>query len=139
MKPDPEGEGRRWFLQAGQDLEAARVLTSAGHHNLACFHCQQAVEKALKAFLFSRGAWDIRGHGAGVLCDDAATLDPAFRELRSTVAPVDKYYIPTRYPNGLGTSGLPFEVYDADDSARAIRIAEQALEFVERRLAGGRV
>ncbi len=134
MKPEPGAEGRRWFAQAERDLEAARVLSETGHHNLACFQCQQAVEKGLKAFLYSRGAREVRGHAAGELCDDASSLDPAFRELRAAVVLADKYYIPTRYPNGLAKGGLPFEAYDAEDASKAIRMAFQALDFIRPRL-----
>ncbi|RJQ11136.1 MAG: HEPN domain-containing protein [Bacillota bacterium] len=135
MKPDAAGEGERWFAQAERDAEAARLLSENGHHNLACFHCQQAVEKALKSFLYSRGARDIRGHAAGELCDAAATLDPSFKELRRAVVLADKYYIPTRYPNGLADGGLPFEAYDAEDAAKAIRMAQAAIDFIRPRLA----
>lgn len=94
-----------------------------------------AGEKGLKAFLYFRGAREVRGHAAGELCDDAATLDPAFHDLRPVVVLADKYYIPTRYPNGLTQGGLPFEAYDAEDAAKAIRMARQALDFIRPRLA----
>ncbi len=134
MRPEAAAEGRRWFAQAERDLAAAVDLAEKGHHNVAWFQCQQAIEKALKAFLYNRGARDVRGHAAGGLCDDAASLDPSFVELRPTVVPADKYYIPTRCPNGLAAGGLPFEAYDAEDSAKAIRMACRALDFIRDRL-----
>lgn len=56
MRPDPAAEGRRWFAQAEHDLASAIDLSDHGHYNVACFQCQQAIEKALKAFLYHRGA-----------------------------------------------------------------------------------
>ena len=49
MRLPPEAQGLRWLTQAGQDLEAARILAASGHCNLACFHAQQGAEKAAKA------------------------------------------------------------------------------------------
>ena len=42
-------QARRWFLEAQADLEVVQALRKDGYHNAACFHAQQAVEKALKA------------------------------------------------------------------------------------------
>jgi HEPN domain-containing protein len=136
MKPDPVEEGRCWFEQSEQDLAAARLLGGAHHHNLACFHAQQAVEKALKAYLFSQGAREVRGHSASVLCEDAAHFDPSFSGLRKTAALVDKYYISTRYPNSV-IGGRPREAYDERDTERALEVAGHVLEFVRARLPGG--
>ena len=44
----PRAEARRWFQQAQADMAVVRTLRSAGHHAAACFHSQQAAEKALK-------------------------------------------------------------------------------------------
>lgn len=46
-------ETRSWFRKAGDDLRAASVDVEAEPPLLedALFHCQQAVEKAMKGFL----------------------------------------------------------------------------------------
>lgn len=134
MKPDAAAEGRRWFAQAERDLEAAILLKEHGHYNVACFQCHQAIEKALKAYLYSRGAREVRGHSVGELCQEATTLDPSFASLRPAVVPADKYYISTRYPNGVAYGSVPYEAYDSEDAARAIRMARDALEFIGARL-----
>ena len=52
MPPQPD-EVQAWLLKAANDLLSARILL--GHDppvlETACFHCQQTVEKVLKAFL----------------------------------------------------------------------------------------
>ena len=136
MKPDPVLESRRWFGQAEMDLAAARHLAAGGFHNLACFVSQQAVEKALKAYLYLRGAREVHGHSVSVLCADCAHFDSGFRDLTRKASPLDKYYIPTRYPNGL-PGGLPSDAYDDSDSKKAIETALEALAFVEARLTAG--
>ncbi len=133
MKPEPGDEGRRWVDQAKLDLDAARVMSGAGHHNHACFLSQQAAKKALKGFLYSRGAWDVHGHAVGGLCKDCAALEPQFGNVMPVAAGLDKFYIPTRYPNGL-PGGLPYEAFDLDDARKALDAAQRIVDMVERLL-----
>jgi HEPN domain-containing protein len=130
MRPDPKDEGRRWLDQALADLEDASAVAGLGRHNVACFLCQQAAEKAVKAFLVLRGEEVVWGHSVADLCDRAAAFDPRFRELADDGASLDLLYIPTRYPNGL-PGGLPSRAFRDDDSARAIGRARTILTAVE--------
>src|SRR5688500_3894812 len=61
---------------AGDDLAAAKTLLDAESSPLIVgFHCQQAVERALKAVLAARGADFPYTHDVGLLiqlCEDAA-------------------------------------------------------------------
>ena len=51
MKPETKAEVEAWLAKAQTDLRAARVDIAASRPIFgdALFHCQQAVEKALKA------------------------------------------------------------------------------------------
>ena len=52
----PLDEVKGWFAKAESDLKAAHLLTeSLGPYDVACFHCQQAVEMCMKGFLVLRG------------------------------------------------------------------------------------
>ena len=53
MTPDQlrHEETRAWLDRARSDLQAARLPIAGDANAEALFHCQQAVEKALKAFL----------------------------------------------------------------------------------------
>ena len=126
-------ETARWLAQARIDLADARGSAEANRHALACFLCHQAAEKAVTAFLYSRGVELIWGHALADLCEDAMALDPSFDLLKSTAALLDKHYLGARYPSTL-PGGIPGEVYDAEDSRRALEIAADALEFVTMRL-----
>lgn len=46
---DPRREAQRWMTQAEVDLAAARHL-AVGFASLACFHAQQAAEKAPEGY-----------------------------------------------------------------------------------------
>jgi HEPN domain-containing protein len=133
MQPDPRKEAERWLEQAVHDLADARYNMDGGKHNLACFVAQQAAEKALKAYLIRQGDEEPWGHSVADLCRDASEMDSSFLELRATVAPLDKFYIPTRYPNGL-PGGIPSEAFSREDAVSAIDLASRVLEHVRDRL-----
>ena len=60
---DRQSHARGWLAKAASDLVAARRLVSAGEsYDAACFHTQQAVEKALKAILAAADAPIPRTH-----------------------------------------------------------------------------
>jgi len=133
MRPIPEQEGQRWLRQAMRDLDDARYVFAGQRYNLTCFLAQQAAEKALKGYLYAQGAEMVWGHSVRELCTDASAIDEAFATLGREVAPLDQYYIPTRYPNSL-PGGLPSEAYNATDGERALSLAQQVLDFVQERL-----
>lgn len=120
-------EAGRWLAQADDDLLTATRLQEIEIHYASCFFAQQAAEKALKAVLFSRGASRVRGHSVADLAATLAQQDEAFAPLVSVLAPLDLFYIPTRYPNGLA-GGVASRVFNAEDSERALRLARRAVE-----------
>lgn len=133
MQPNLKAEGRRWWRQAERDLDDARYTFDGQRYNLTCFLAQQSAEKALKAYLYAQEVELVWGHSVRELCTAAATFDTAFEELGRETAPLDQYYIPTRYPNGL-PGGVPFEAYNVEDGQRALRLARQVLDAVRERL-----
>jgi HEPN domain-containing protein len=135
MKPSLEEEAARWLAEADEDLEVARVLSDTGHFSRACFHAQQGGEKALKAFLYSRGADEPWGHSVAKLIEDSASFDPALGDLRRLGNVLDRFYIPTRYPNGL-PGGLPSKAYCKEDASEAIARGRELVTAIRLRLAG---
>lgn len=114
---DPLREAARWLMQAGIDLEAARML-SERFPALACFHAQQSAEKALKAVLYAAGERPVLGHALAELGNEVERHAPAYADIRSAVAKLDRHYIPTRYPNGLPEGGDPSASFDAEDARK---------------------
>jgi len=113
----------RWLLTAEEDLGAAVALTAVGMHAHACFYCQQSGEKAVKSlwYLVDANPW---GHSVQRLIDEfPRRVDlPDVDRLIGYGALLDKYYIPTRYPNGLPDL-TPGKVYQAEDSQRGLEAA----------------
>lgn len=127
---DPKGEAARWLKQAEYDLQVAQYDAAGGYHANACFNAQQAAEKALKAFLYRQGARQVTGHSVGELCKHAGKFRKGFQSLVARAKKLDRYYIPTRYPNGL-PGGVPSESYDASDSKLALELASEVINTVK--------
>jgi HEPN domain-containing protein len=123
-------EAKRWFRQAEDDLAAARILTANQKFAQACFLCQQAGEKAMKAIWFwtDEDPW---GHSVVKLIDDLEkeSLRSRLLPLRSDALQLDRLYIPTRYPNGLPDL-IPLEAFSTDEAEIAEKAATRILEVV---------
>lgn len=131
MKRAPEAEGRRWLSQAEEDLDSALLLMRGGKYYMVCFLAQQIAEKAIKAYIYSKGQEFVIGHSIEELCHQAAKWDKSFELLRKEVAILDTFYIPTRYPNGLPDS-IPARVFTKKSAAEALRLAEKVVTSVKK-------
>ena len=120
----------RWQKAAADDIEAAEWNYKGGFHHQVCFICQQSAEKALKALLFLQGEREVWGHSTEQLCRLCARYDTTFEKFYDDLKKLDRFYIPTRYPNGV-PNGTPRENYIKDDSDFALRIARMVLRKVE--------
>jgi HEPN domain-containing protein len=87
-----------WFRIAVQDLDRARKRLAEGDVDDAAFRLQQAVEKALKGYLLSRG-WVLRRiHDVEALLTDAVAHHRALERYRALCRDVAGYYLIERYP-----------------------------------------
>lgn len=125
-------EEQRWLRQAGKDLESARDSLTAKHYEWACFQSQQAAEKALKAFLYSKGLRAILTHSIRDLVLDCSKYEKDFGNLVGPGKVLDTYYIPTRYPDALVGNEIPSEYYSQEDASQCISYAELILQIVKR-------
>ena len=126
-------EGQRWLRQARRDLNDAGFNRKGGRFNVACFLAQQAAEKSLKAYLYAGEKEIVWGHSAGDLCERCVVLDAEFEKISDAASALDKYYIPTRYPNAL-PGGIPSEAFDEVDAQRSLVLSQEILDFVTLRL-----
>ena len=126
-------EALRWYGTAQSDLETARILMVNGRYAHACFHAQQAAEKAIKAVWYSVDA-DPWGHSNQKLISDLEDLDVSLYESLKELIPyagkLDRFYIPTRYPNGLPDL-IPEQAFFEEDASSAISFCESILTAVK--------
>jgi HEPN domain-containing protein len=128
-------EALRWLRTADEDLDVAKVLHDQEKFSHSCFSSQQAAEKAVKALWYACGG-DPWGHSIQKLIQEIP--DDSFRggveQLIEIGAFLDKYYIPTRYPNGLPDL-TPGTSYFGRDSEGCIKAAEGIVAKVRALLA----
>ena len=104
MRPTRHGGDSRnffdWLEIAAGDLLAARLLIEQGQClEAAGFHCQQAMEKAFKAFLIEATGQLVDGHNLTWLCRQALRRHPGFERFREDCADMNRLYIACRYPS----------------------------------------
>ena len=122
-------EASRWIKTAEDDLDSAEILKKNDKYAHACFHCQQSAEKAIKAvwYLCDADPW---GHSIKKLIDDLETVDTRrFKKFKPLLRPamvLDRFYIPTRYPNGLPDM-TPDEAFAPEDAETCIKFAGDIL------------
>jgi len=114
-----------WLEKAGRDLKSAKVLKQNDCGNDAvAFHCQQAIEKALKGYLLKQTGQVAEGHSLIYFCKEASGFYMEFKKWLKDCAFVNQYYIETRYP-----ADVPLIVSD-DEADECISIAEAIYKLV---------
>ena len=132
-EPTNRNEAERWIRQAEGDLYTTNCLFRSAHYFLACFQCQQAVEKTLKGLMFAKGHLkksDLELHDVMALAYRASRLDPRLRAIPEMVACIQGYYIDTRYPQyqrGFSQTSIPAEMFTQEDADNAISKATEIL------------
>ncbi len=127
-------EYQKWLAQALRDLRTAENSLNSGDYYACAFWSQQAVEKALKALLISRGGKVVKGH-------DLVELGYIIRyELRIDVSRImdhlrelTMHYTVSRYPPD-AANGLPYEVYTEGKARRVLEMAREVVEWVRQNL-----
>lgn len=127
MEADPElaGETKAWFTKSAGDLRAARTLLAATPPLIeeAAFHCQQAVEKALKGFLTWHRRPFRKTHNLEEIGRQAIEIAPAIAHVVEEAIPLSEYASKFRYPGG------PYEPTEAE-VAEAMATAERTVAAV---------
>lgn len=118
----------RWLVFAREALCMAELAMTEALWNQVCFHAQQGVEKVLKACLTDRGETPPHTHK---LIDLVALVgDTTLAGLADEVRILDRFYLPTRYPDalpGVLPEGLPSEV----EAREALALFRQVMALVE--------
>ena len=127
MRRDDSHRPKDWFARAMADLGAAAILLKhGGDRAVAAMHVQQAVEKALKGYLISKG-WKLkRTHDLIQLLDQAVRFEAGFEKSRSFCEEATAYFFEARYPLFISSRN-----YRKSEVRSAIRKAQAIFELAE--------
>lgn len=100
LDPTRVADTRAWLVKVNKDLRGAEIDLAAVPPLLedVMFHCQQAVEKALKAFLTWQDCRFRKTHDLVEIGGQCVTLDPTLEPLLRRAAPLTEYAWKYRYP-----------------------------------------
>jgi len=119
----------KWFVFANDDLKIINDVIKAGVYHLACFHAQQSAEKSLKGFIiFYKGELK-KTHSLIELLNEAVKLNKDCDRFREYCLTLDRYYIPTRYPDALPGS-MPEGLPGKERAKESFKYAQEILNFI---------
>ena len=120
---------KEWVFLANEDIRLAEVAFQAKIYHGACFHSQQAAEKAIKAYLLSKLGKTPKIHQLTGLLDTDKKTRQLFENLIEEIEFIDQFYIPTRYPDAFPGSlkeNLPTE----EDARKALTYTKDIYNLV---------
>jgi HEPN domain-containing protein len=91
---------QQWLQKADEDLAAAQILVRRRLRDYftAAFHCQQATEKYLKAYLVRHQVEFRKTHDLGQLLNLVGRADPALAQELAASEWLTPYGVEFRYP-----------------------------------------
>jgi len=120
---------RKWIIKANHDLIIARHERNAPPDEIMtdgiCFHCQQSVEKNLKAFLSMHDIDFEKIHNLEYLAKLCNKVDAEFSSL--TFGNLTNYGVAIRYPDD-------FFMPPLEEADVCIKIAEKTEQFILQKL-----
>jgi HEPN domain-containing protein len=131
-------EALRWLEQAKHNLDVAEHILKARFFSDTCFMAEQAAQVALKAFIIyhkKRLVWE---HSVQELAKICSQHDKEFEKFIEYGKILDRYYIPTRYPDALAPPAIPCKTFTARDARDAVRFAKEILEKVKQKVEEGK-
>ena len=129
MLPEKLKEIRAWLIKAEHDLMAATHLLDVDGElrDVVVYHCQQAAEKALKAYLTWRDSEFAKTHALVQLVEQARSYEDDFSVLMEHAEDLSPFAWRFRYPGDLLDPGEA-------ETDRALAMAGEIMEFVKKRL-----
>ncbi len=116
-----------WISKADSDLKNAGLILSACGELLpfdtVCFHCQQAAEKFLKAFLVYHDKTFPHSHNLADLVAECVQVDENFASIQRKAETLTPFAVEIRYPDD-------FYMPPRKEAEEAYRIATEIKDFI---------
>lgn len=127
-------EALDWLEQAEHNLKVAISNFENGFYSDSCFMAEQSAQVALKSYIIyhkKRYIWEHSIQELSIIC---CKYDKDFESLITNGKILDKYYIPTRYPNALASPAVPFKSFTEEEASNAIGLAQEIIKTVKTKL-----
>jgi len=119
----------QWLIKANNDLKVAEneIVLDPGDMvtDAICFHCQQAVEKLLKAYLIFKQVDFDKSHNLEYLLEICLEKDESFSQVE--VGDLSFYAVEIRYPDD-------FYIPTEKEARECLGIAKKVKEFIYNKL-----
>jgi len=114
---------KEWMLKAERDLGTARLTldNKPEYTDIICYHCQQAVEKYLKAYLVYLDTPFEKKHDLDYLIDLIADKDKEVEHFYDSAETLSGYAVEIRYPTDEQSEPSIEESKTAHETALEIR------------------
>lgn len=96
-----KADTRDWVRYAEEDFEVAALLMRSRRPlapNSTCFHCQQCIEKYLKARLVEAGVTVPKTHDLEALLNLLLPIEPIWESFRGNLNLISGFAVKSRYP-----------------------------------------
>lgn len=124
-------ESKKWLIKAMNDYNTAKNLINLPAEKIItdtlCFHCQQFVEKGLKAFLVSKNVEFEKVHALEYLVKLCTDNDNSFNWIYEVAGKLSEYAIEIRYPE-------EFYIPTLDEAKECFEIASKVKDFIFKKL-----
>lgn len=88
---------RKWLERVDYDLQTADAMLNSGRYIYTIFMCQQAVEKAMKAYISNTGNEILPIHNLRRLAENSGLISELNEEKLIKLDFLSQYYINSRY------------------------------------------
>ena len=129
MNDETREAARQWRAKAQSDRTAVEILVANKRcpPDTVCFHCQQSVEKLLKALLTLHGVEVPKTHDLRRLIQLAEPFAPELVRLSDSADALTPYGVQIRYPED------PREI-DSAEMNKAVELAGRFAEVLDPKL-----
>lgn len=118
------GEHEKWLVKARKELKAAQYNFEGGEFEVAAFLCQQAVEKALKAFYIKKFGALTKTHDLVFLANELGLPENLVAHCKE----LSPAFVYTRYPDVIEIENI------GEVAGEFLSYAKEAVSWVEKRI-----
>ena len=126
---DKEKYIKEWLVFADEDyfLAGDLIKNDNKYPRSICFHCQQAAEKYLKAYIIHLDLAMIKTHSLSIITQQLKQVDVTIERLEETAASLSEYAVTVRYPDD-------FEKISEEEAVKAFEQTTEIKKFIALKL-----